>query len=265
VTTHRFSDQVVVVTGAARGIGFHTAFRFASEGAHVVINDLEQEVVADAVRRIESTGGRAIGVACDASDDEQVARAVRQLCDQVGRIDVLVNNAGIHGIVPSHELEPTAWRRVIGVNLNGAFYWSQAVAVASMIPRRAGAIVNLASGAGLAAIPYSPAYVASKHGLVGLTRALALDWGPYGIRVNAVAPGLTWTELARQGKSENPGMFAEREQRIPLGHAASVEDQANAILFMASADALSVNGSILVVDGGTHAMSAGYSVQRAAD
>jgi NAD(P)-dependent dehydrogenase (short-subunit alcohol dehydrogenase family) len=265
MTGKRFQDQVVVVTGAARGIGFHTALRFAREGARVVVNDLDPAAVDLAVDRIATEGGSAFGVACDASDDQQVARAVRQVCEQAGRIDVLVNNAGIHGIVPSQQLQPQAWRRVMGVNLDGPFYWSQAVAVASMLPRRAGAIVNLASGAGLASIPNSVAYVASKHGLVGLTRALALDWGPYNVRVNAVAPGLTWTELARQGQAENPGMFAQREQRIPLGHAADPDDQADAILFLASAQAKSINGSILVVDGGTHGMSAGYSVQPVTD
>ncbi|AYZ01387.1 SDR family oxidoreductase [Burkholderia multivorans] len=257
----RFKNQVVLVTGSARGIGYQTAVRFAMEGARIVVNDLDPVAVDEAVDTIRKQGGQAIAAACDASDDTQVTRTVQDVLARTDRIDVLVNNAGIYSLCAPQDLAATAWRRTIAVNLDGAFYWSQAVGGLSMLPRRAGTIVNVASGAGLAGIPSAPAYVASKHGLIGLTRALAVDWGPYNIRVNAVCPGLTWTALARLGQSQNPAAFEERERRIPLGHAATLDDQAAAILFLASAEAKSVHGLIMNVDGGTAAMSSGYTAQ----
>ena len=144
-----------------------------------------------------------------------------------------------------------AWREVIAVNLDGTFYWSRAVAARSMIPRRTGVIVNVASLAGLVGIPNAAPYVASKHAVVGLTKALAIDWAQYNIRVNAVCPGMTWTNLSKADRARNPDMFVEREGRIPLGHAADPEEQAKAILFLASAEASHVHGSIMNVDGGS--------------
>ena len=117
----------------------------------------------------------------------------------------------------------------MSINLDGCFYWAHAVARASMIPRRRGAIINVASLAGLVAIPNGAAYVASKHGVVGLTKALAIDWGRYNIRVNAVCPGMTWTDLFKADRERNPAMFIERERRIPLGRAAQPEEQAQVI------------------------------------
>jgi len=150
----------------------------------------------------------------------------------------------------------------MAVNLDAVFHWSQAVATASMISRRCGAIVNVASLAGLVAIPDAAAYVASKHGVVGLTKALAVDWGRYNIRVNALCPGMTWTDLSKEDQVRNPQMFVERERRIPLGHAAQPAEQAEAILFLASAGASAVNGLIMNVDGGQLAMSSGSSLAR---
>jgi NAD(P)-dependent dehydrogenase (short-subunit alcohol dehydrogenase family) len=257
----RFQDQVVVVTGAARGIGAQAALRFAQEGARVVVNDLDPDAVAGAVRDIEQAGGRAIAASCDVSDQAAVQRVVAEVMRAAGHIDVLVNNAAIHGLSRSETLDAAHWRRTFAINVDGAFFWSQAVAVASMLPRRAGNIVNIASGAGLQAMPQSAAYVSAKHALIGLTRALAVDWGPYGLRVNAVCPGITWTDLARQGQAENPSLYAQRVQRIPLGYAATTDDQADAILFVASSQARSINGLVMNVDGGILAMSAGYSPQ----
>lgn len=258
----RFENKVVAITGAARGIGFAAASLFASEGARVAIVDLDPEHVAQAAERIGTSAGRVIGVPGDVSDDRQVQRNVETILSEWGMIDILVNNAAIHNMRPSHEVEPEDWRRTIDVNLSGMFYWSRAVARQSMIPRRSGTIVNVASGAGVLAMPHSPDYVASKHGVVGLTRALAVDWGQFGIRVNALAPGLTWTELALQGKSTHPEVFEEREKRIPLGRAATMEEQAKALLFLASSDSGSMHGQVLTIDGGTMALSSGYSAPR---
>jgi NAD(P)-dependent dehydrogenase (short-subunit alcohol dehydrogenase family) len=159
-------------------------------------------------------------------------------------------------------MDASAWRRVLSVNLDGPFFWSQAVAIASMLPRRSGAIVNVSSLAGLVSGPNIAAYTASKHGLVGLTKALAIEWAPRGIRVNAICPGFTETNLVAAARIANPVMFAERVARIPTGVAATAEDQADAILFLASDQARAIAGLVMNIDGGTLAMSSGFSVVR---
>lgn len=258
----RFKDQVVVVTGAARGIGFQAALQFAQEGAKVVVNDLDPGAVDAAVEKIKAQGGVAIGVPGDVSDEQQVHANVEQILGEMKHIDVLVNNAGLYTLAPTATVTSKDWRRILSVNVDGAFFWAQTVGSKSMIPRRSGVIINIASGAGLQGIPHAAAYVTSKHALIGLTKSLAVDWGQYNIRVNAVCPALTWTEMAKSGRDKYPDMFVERQRRIPLGRACEVEEQADAILFMASPQAKSVHGHIFVVDGGVAAMSSGYAVPR---
>lgn len=258
-TRMRFKDQVVVVTGAARGIGFVTAQMAASEGAKVVVCDLEKAAVDAAVRKI---GGRARGVHGDVSNLKQVKQNVEDVMQAHGRIDVLVNNAAINSYHTPEALPEDVWRREVDVCLAGTFFWSQAAAVASMIPARKGVIVNLGSGAALAAIPRNAAYVAAKHGVIGLTKALAVDWGQFNIRVNCVCPGLTFTDLSKSIASQNPEMMRQREERIPLRRGAQPEDIAHAILFLASSEAHSISGESLSVDGGTLAMSSGFSAPR---
>ena len=141
----RFKDQVVIVTGAAKGIGLHAAQLFADEGATVAINDLDANAVAEAVNGIRDRGGRALGIPGDVSKIDDVQANVRSVLEQADGIDVLVNNAGVFSLDPARRVTPDAWRRVMSVNLDGVFYWAQAVAVASMIPRRRGSIINIAS------------------------------------------------------------------------------------------------------------------------
>jgi NAD(P)-dependent dehydrogenase (short-subunit alcohol dehydrogenase family) len=162
----RFTDQVVVITGAARGIGFATAAAFAREGTQVVVNDLESAEVNAAVQAITTSGGRALGMPGDVSSPAAVKANAEQVMQARGRIDVLVNNAGIIRRAPSEQLDPSTWRQVLAVNLDGAFYWSQEAAVRSMIPRCAGVIVNVASMAGLVAVPNAVTYVTAYSGEV---------------------------------------------------------------------------------------------------
>jgi NAD(P)-dependent dehydrogenase (short-subunit alcohol dehydrogenase family) len=238
--------QVAIITGAGSGIGEAIANLFATEGALVVVVDVDANAASSVAERL---AGRveAESVALDVTDCEAVQEMVRRVNSTFGRIDILVNNAGYSRFSPIEELEVEQWLRTIDVNLNGAFYCSLAVAQ-TMMKRRQGKIVNVASLAGLTGIPDQCAYVAAKHGLVGLTRALAIDLGPYGVNVNCICPATTLTPLALETRSQE---FLETEPRHhPLGRLATPEDQARAALFLASPDADYLTGVIMPVDGG---------------
>jgi len=253
----RFEGKVCVITGAGSGIGLASAKLMAAEGGIVAINDLRAEAAEAAVASI---GGQAFAIPGDVSDPKQVAANVDAVLARHGRIDVLVNNAGLFDLGPADTLPLERWRRSIGVNLDGPFLWSQAAGVRSMIPRRQGVIVNVASPAGLAAIPDNIGYVSSKHGVVGLTKSLAVEWGRHGIRVNALCPGVTESEMVREFARADPKMFADRQKRIPIGRSAQPEEQARVIAFLASPESSYVNGLIMNVDGGMLALFSGYSI-----
>jgi len=251
----RFADRVAIVTGAGGGIGRATALLLARQGATVAVNDLDHRAAEAVVSEIASQGGRAMAIAGDAADEACVDDAVAEVMSVKGRIDILVNNAGISVVAPAEDF--VAWDRVIRTNLYSQFFWCGAVANASMIPAQRGAIVNVASIAGLAAVPNQIGYVVSKHGVVGLTRSLAVEWGRYGIRVNCVCPGITATEMTTGPTGMDPERLKARVGRVPLGRMGTVQEQAETIAFLASDEASYLSGVILNNDGGQLALHSG--------
>ena len=259
MTTGRFAGKVALITGAGRGIGEATAHRFAAEGADVVLLARTPETIAAVAQAIaaEHPGRTALPIAADVADPAQVDAAVTEAVARFGRIDVLVNNAAIAAPLDTLTSDFATWSHVLQVNLMGAVHLARAVS--PHLPDDAGgggSIVNVSSIHGYRVEAGSSPYDVAKGGLDQLTRVLALELAPRGIRVNGVAPGFVDTPLAilPDGTSElDADWFREQyvgRRRIPLARAAEAEEIAAAIAFLASADASYVNGTTLVVDGG---------------
>jgi NAD(P)-dependent dehydrogenase (short-subunit alcohol dehydrogenase family) len=244
VVQQRFSNKIVLVTGAAHGIGRAIASRFGIEGAQVIINDVNAVGVEEAVQQIISNGGLAVPGVADVSNNEQVDRLFDDVLERFGTVDVLVNNAGLID-VERHFLEANEawWDRVLAVNLKSVFLCSLRAAQV-MARRHQGVIINMSSGGASHAHRGMAAYDASKGGIEALTRAMALDLAPYGIRVNALVPGAIDT----QGMSSE--VKQERGTTVPLGRMGEAEELAGPAAFLASDDASYITGHILRVDGG---------------
>src|SRR5215469_8412843 len=243
------AGKIVLVTGAQQGIGRAMAIEFAAAGAEVAINWLDDEAAAErAADEIRRHGRRVTLVKADIARIDQTRAMVSAVEQELGPIDVLINNAGVFPRVPFLEMTESDWDYVQQVNLKGACFCAQAVAKAMVSAGRPGVIINLTSGAAFRSSPRGVHYVASKGGVLSMTRALAL--APYRIRVNAIAPGLTDTAQPRYGSSEEE--LAAAARAIPLGRMARPEEIAHAAVFLASDNAAFVTGQTLHVNGGSY-------------
>jgi NAD(P)-dependent dehydrogenase (short-subunit alcohol dehydrogenase family) len=242
------TQPVAVITGAAQGIGRRTAELLAGRGYRIAILDLRPP--AETAAAIQAAGSQVLAHSGSVTDEAQVNDFAEQVFARYGRADVLVNNAGISLITPAEFTQADDFRRVLDVNLVGPFLLCRAFGV-RMLAAGAGAIVNVASFAGLLGVADRAAYNASKHGLVGLTRTLAAEWGGRGVRVNAVCPG--WVKTEMDSTDQAGGSYSDEDiiQRVPMARFASPDDIARAIAFLADPrESGFVNGHTLAVDGG---------------
>ncbi len=244
----RFSGKVALVTGAGKGIGRAFALGFAREGAALVAADLDAPNAAQTAQLVEAAGGAALSLQADVSRAVDAKEMVRAAVDRYGRIDVLINNAGIFPRATALDMDEETWDLVLGVNLKGTFLCSQAAARAMVERGQGGSILNVASVAAFRPAVRGTHYAASKAGIVAFTRNLALELAPHRIRVNAIAPGLTDTDQPRAGMGEEE--IAAAGSQIPLGRMAQPEDMLPTALFLCSDDAAYVTGQTQHVNGG---------------
>jgi NAD(P)-dependent dehydrogenase (short-subunit alcohol dehydrogenase family) len=249
--SRRFGGKVAFVTGAASGIGRAAALAFASEGASVVGADLSEQGNQETARMIEAQGGRALAVRCDVTRAEDVKAALARTVAAFGRLDFAFNNAGIEpkNPAPTAEYEEEEWNRIIDINLRGVFLCMKHE-IPLILEQGGGAIVNTSSGAGVIGIKGSPAYTASKHGVIGLTRAAALDYAAQNIRVNAICPGYIATPMMDRFTGGTPEGRAKVIAEEPIGRMGTPEEIAGAVIWLCSDTAGFVVGHALVIDGG---------------
>lgn len=252
--------RVAVVTGAARGIGRKVALVLAERGYAIAANDLSTP--EETLGELERVGADALAIPGDVSDEMAVREMVRGVMESFGRVDVLVNNAGISAIVPAEQTPLADWNRTLAVNLTGPFLMSREFGN-EMLDQQSGSIVNISSVAGLLGIADRAAYNASKHGLIGLTRTLAAEWGGRGVRVNAVCPGWVKTEMDQEDQSSGGYTDEDIEGRTPMGRFARPDDIARAVAFLADPEQSGyVNGHALSVDGGWYGDGSWESLRR---
>lgn len=253
--SQRLANKVAIITAAGSGIGRACALRFAAEGALVVVNDLNAAQAAATVTAIEQAGGRAVAKPADVTDSDQVRALVEDTAAQFGRLDILFNNAG--GAFPkaTHETSIDEYKKIIALNLDSTFFGIHA-ALPIMMRQRAGTILSTTSGAGLNVVLQLAAYGAAKAGVINLTRNIAVEYGPYGIRANVISPGPMDTPGLRAWLDTTPGGAAHYAKQIPSGRLGTAEDIAAVAAFLAADESFFVNGAVVPVDGAIHAQLA---------
>ena len=244
----RLRGKVSIVTGAGRGIGRGIALRFASEGAKVVVVDLDKALADQTALEIERAGGQSLACRADVSSDVDVGRFVTDGLQCFGRLDILVNNAGIGGSKTCLDTKQADWDRMVAVNLKSVFLVCRRV-IPEMLAQGGGKIINIASMYGMLASVHTLAYAASKAGVINVTRQLAVDYSAKHVNVNCISPGLIETEMTRS-KIKDAEIMKRFLDDIPLGRHGNPEDIAGAAVFLASSDADFITGHNLVVDGG---------------
>ena len=242
--------KVAIVTGGSAGIGRATAIALAGEGATVVIGDVDLAGGHAVVREIEDNGGHALFVETDVSDDRQVEQLVARTVTELGGLDIAFNNAGTEGApAETHECTPDNWNRTLAINLTGV--WScMRHEIPAMLERGGGSIINCSSVAGLVGFSSIPAYTASKHGVVGLTKTAALEYAERGIRVNAVCPGVIDTAMVERFTGHRPEAEAAMVASEPVGRLGRPSEIADAVVWLGSARSSFVTGQAIAVDGG---------------
>ncbi|RVW07224.1 SDR family oxidoreductase [Prescottella agglutinans] len=250
-----FTGKSVLITGGASGIGYATAALFAQQGARIVVADINEGGLATAVETLNPAGdGQVFGVPCDTADPDSCTELIEYAIRHLGTLDVVCNVAGVLSIGPTGSFTDEMWQKVVGVNLNGPFYISKR-AIPHLLETR-GCIVNVASTAALVGVPYGAAYSATKTGLIGLTKALAVEYSRAGVRVNAVCPGHVLTPMTAGGPGPGPDTDLDLMSRLaPLTGKASEPSQiASAIAYLASDAAANITGTTLTIDGGQTAI-----------
>ncbi|WP_373514111.1 SDR family NAD(P)-dependent oxidoreductase [Persicitalea sp.] len=251
----RFIDQVVLITGAGSGIGRGAALAFAREGAAVVVSDLNEESGQESTSLIESEGGQSTFIRCDVTDPKQIADLVQSTLEKYGRLDIAINNAGIGGnIAKLAEVPEAEYRQVLDVNLGGVFFGMQQQIRQMLTQESGGRIVNVASVAGLRAMPNNSVYTATKHAVVGLTKAAAMEYARQNIRINAICPAFTHSGMVDKLFALAPGYEQKLLKNIPLGRYGEPEDIAQGILWLCDPANSFVTGLALPLDGGMMAM-----------
>ena len=245
----RFENTGVLITGAGSGIGRAASLAFAEEGAAIAAADLRLEAAQATASAVEELGRTAVALQVDVTQPDSVRAMVEQAVAGLGSLDVLINSAGVREIVPFLELPAEEWLKVIGTNLTGTFLCSQAVAQHLIAQNKGGKIINLSSVAGLMGVPNRAAYVASKHGVVGLTKEMGMELADKNIQVNAIAPGVVETAMTA-GYFDNPAIVASLKKAHPAGRWAQPEEIARLMLFLASEDADFMTGATIPIDGG---------------
>lgn len=248
----KLSGKVAIITGASKGIGKGIAVRYAREGASVVLASRSMDLLASIAGQIHQGGGKALALEVDVTRHESVEAMVDKTVKQFGRLDIMVNNAGISMAHPSEDLSPQDWQRALDTDLSGVFFGCQCAA-RRMIPQGGGCIINITSVYGLVAAPGRAAYCASKAAGNMLTKVLAVEWAKKNIRVNAIAPGYFRTELVQGVIDKGMLPLGAIEKRTPLGRIGEVQDLLALAVYLASDESSFMTGSVINIDGGWEA------------